>query len=97
MPLEERSPLTMDNQTPEPMLPRFTALQPATSHSFATSLPASTTQRPARITGTQAMNQINNAISCIIVAAVFAMIGIEASSHHVPTHSGTQPVMEVRK
>jgi len=82
----------MDNQTPEPRLPRFTALQPPTSHSFAASLPASKTQRRARITGTQAMNRINNAISCIIVAAVFAMIGIEASSHHVPTHSGTQEI-----
>jgi len=95
MPQEERSPLTMDNQTPEPRLPRFTALQPATSHSFAASLPASKTQRPARITGTQAMNQINNAISCIIVAAVFAMIGLEAGNQPGMTHSGTQQVCPV--
>jgi len=46
---------------------------------------------------TKTMNRINNAICCLIVGATFAMIGIEASSHHVPTHSGTQSVMEVRK
>jgi len=87
----------MDNQTPEPRLPRFTALQPATSHSFTASLPASRTQRPARITGTQAMNRINNAICCLIVGATFAMIGIEAGNQPGMTHSGTQAVVKVRK
>jgi len=41
---------------------------------------------------TKTMNRINNAICCLIAAASFAMIGIEASSHHVPTHSGTQEI-----
>lgn len=41
------------------------------------------------------INRINNAICFLIVAAVFAMIGIEAGSHHGSTHSGTQ--LEVRK
>jgi len=41
---------------------------------------------------TKTMNRINNAICCVIVAATFAMIGIEASSQHVPTHSGTQEI-----
>jgi hypothetical protein len=43
------------------------------------------------------MNRINNAIAFLIVAAVFAMIGIESGAHHSPTHSGTQQVVEVRK
>jgi len=38
------------------------------------------------------MNQINNAICCMIMAATFAMIGIEASIHSIPTHSGTQEI-----
>ncbi len=37
------------------------------------------------------MNTINNAICCLIAAAVFAMIGIESGAHHSPTYSGTQP------
>jgi hypothetical protein len=36
-------------------------------------------------------DRINNLICSVIVAAVFAMIGIESSAHHKPTHSGTQP------
>jgi len=43
------------------------------------------------------MNRINNAICFVIVAAVFAMIGIEAGNHTSATHSGTQHVVEVRK
>ena len=39
------------------------------------------------------MNRINNAICFLIVAAVFAMIGIESAAHHAPTHSGTQLVV----
>jgi len=42
-------------------------------------------------------DRINNAICCIIVAAVFAMIGLEAGNQPGMTYSGTQPVMEVRK
>lgn len=41
------------------------------------------------------IDRINNAICFLIVAATFAMIGIEAGAHHSPTHSGTQ--VEVRK
>lgn len=36
------------------------------------------------------INRINNAICCLIVATVFAMIGIEAGNQPVVTHSGTQ-------
>lgn len=36
------------------------------------------------------MNTINNAICCLIAAAVFAMIGIETSNQPTATHSGTQ-------
>lgn len=36
------------------------------------------------------MNRINNIICCVIAAAVFAMIGLEANGHHGSTHSGTQ-------
>ena len=35
-------------------------------------------------------DRINNIICFVIVAAAFAMIGIESSAHHKPTHSGTQ-------
>ena len=41
------------------------------------------------------INRINNAICFLIVAAVFAMIGIEAGNQPGMTHSGTQ--LEVRK
>jgi len=41
------------------------------------------------------INRINNAICLLIVAAVFAMIGIEAGNQPGMTHSGTQ--LEVRK
>jgi hypothetical protein len=43
------------------------------------------------------INRINNAICLLVVAAVFAMIGLEASGHHGSTHSGTQSYVEVRK
>jgi len=43
------------------------------------------------------INHINNAICCLIAAAVFAMIGIESGAHHQPTHCGTQSYVEVRK
>lgn len=39
------------------------------------------------------INHINNAICCLIAAAVFAMIGIEASTQPSMTHSGTQQVV----
>ena len=35
-------------------------------------------------------DRISNIICFVIVAAVFAMIGLESSAHHKPTHSGTQ-------
>ncbi len=41
------------------------------------------------------INRINNAICFLVVAATFAMIGIEATAHHGMTHSGTQ--VEVRR
>lgn len=43
------------------------------------------------------IDRINNAICFVIVAAVFAMIGLEATAHHGTTHSGTQPMVEVRQ
>ena len=43
------------------------------------------------------IDRINNAICLLIVATVFAMIGIEASNQPGMTHSGTQPLVEVRK
>jgi hypothetical protein len=39
------------------------------------------------------IDRINNAICCLIVAAVFAMIGVESGAHHSPTHSGTQQMV----
>jgi hypothetical protein len=41
------------------------------------------------------INRINNAICLLVVAATFAMIGIEAGNQPGMTHSGTQ--LEVRK
>ena len=41
------------------------------------------------------ITRINNAICLLVVAAVFAMIGIEAGNQPGMTHSGTQ--LEVRK
>jgi hypothetical protein len=43
------------------------------------------------------IDRINNAICLVIVAAVFAMIGLEATAHHGATHSGTQSAVEVRR
>ena len=43
------------------------------------------------------INRINNAICLLVVAAVFAMIGIEAGNQAGATHSGTQSYVEVRK
>ncbi len=43
------------------------------------------------------INRINNAICLLVVAAVFAMIGIEAGNQAGATHSGTQSYIEVRK
>lgn len=43
------------------------------------------------------IDRINNAICLLIVASVFAMIGIDAGAHHGTSHSGTQPLVEVRK
>ena len=42
------------------------------------------------------IDRINNAICFVIVAAVFAMIGLEAGNQPRMTHSGTQAV-EVRQ
>ena len=39
------------------------------------------------------LNRINNAICFLVVAAVFAMIGVESGAHHKPTHSGAQQVV----
>ena len=44
---------------------------------------------------TKTINRINNAICCVIVAATFAMIGIEAANQPGMTHSGTQ--LEIRR
>ena len=41
------------------------------------------------------MNRINDFLCFMVVAAVFAMIGIEAGNQPGMTHSGTQ--LEVRK
>jgi hypothetical protein len=43
------------------------------------------------------INRINNAICILVVAAVFAMIGIEAGNQVGATHSGNQAYVEVRK
>ena len=43
------------------------------------------------------INRINNAICFLVVAAVFAMIGLEAGNQAGATNSGTQPYVEVRK
>lgn len=37
------------------------------------------------------INRINNLICFVIAAATCAMIGIDYSIQHTPTHSGTQP------
>lgn len=39
------------------------------------------------------INRINNAICLLIVASVFAMIGIESGNQPGMTHSGTQQVV----
>lgn len=41
------------------------------------------------------IDRINNAICLLIVASVFAMIGVEAGNQPTATHSGTQ--QEVRR
>ena len=46
---------------------------------------------------TTMITRINNAICLLVVAAVFAMIGIEAGNQAGATHSGTQSYVEVRK
>ena len=42
-------------------------------------------------------DRINNAICFLVVAAVFAMIGIEYGNQAGATYSGTQHYVEVRK
>jgi len=54
---------------------------------------AASPQQPHRQDGRIIINRINNAICLLIVAGVFAMIGIESGAHHQPTHSGTQQVV----
>ena len=41
------------------------------------------------------INSINNAICLVVIAAVVAMIGIEAANQPGMTHSGTQ--LEIRR
>ena len=43
------------------------------------------------------INRLNNAICLLIVAAVFAMIGIESGNQSGATHSVNQQLVEVRK
>lgn len=43
------------------------------------------------------INRINNAICFLVVAAVFAMIGLEAGNQSGMTHSGNQAYVEVRQ
>jgi hypothetical protein len=43
------------------------------------------------------IDRINNAICLLIVAAVFAMIGLEAGNQAGASHSGTQSYVEVRR
>lgn len=49
-----------------------------------------TSRKRTRGTATKTMNRINNLIAFLFAAAVFAMIGIEASAHNGSNHSGTQ-------
>ena len=39
------------------------------------------------------MNTLNNVLCCMIAAAVFAMIGLEAGNQATTTHSGTQELI----
>ncbi len=39
------------------------------------------------------MNTLNNVLCCLIAAAVFAMIGLEAGNQATTTHSGTQELI----
>lgn len=39
------------------------------------------------------MNTINNILCCLIAAAVFAMVGLEAGNQATTTHSGTQELI----
>lgn len=39
------------------------------------------------------MNTLNNIFCCLIAAAVFAMIGLEAGNQATTTHSGTQELI----
>ena len=48
---------------------------------------------PAYLSTHTMINRINNAICFLIVAAVFAMIGIESGNQAGATHSGTQQVV----
>jgi hypothetical protein len=41
------------------------------------------------------MNTLNNILCCLIAAAVFAMVGLEAGNQPTTTHSGTQ--QQIRK
>jgi hypothetical protein len=41
--------------------------------------------------------RLGDVCAFVIAAWAFAMLGIEAAAHHGSTHSGTQPVVEVRK
>lgn len=41
------------------------------------------------------INRLNNALCLLVVAAVFAMIGLDAGNQRGMTHSGTQPYVQV--
>jgi hypothetical protein len=43
------------------------------------------------------INRINNAICLLVVAAVFAMIGLEYGNQAGASHTGTQSYVEVRQ
>ena len=92
--------MTLEHEPSQPALPRFSNLLPTTSSTFSDA-PAPLRVRPSlsntsrqRTNGmlTKTMNRINNAICCVIVAATFTMIGIEAANQPGMTHSGTQEV-----
>jgi hypothetical protein len=44
-----------------------------------------------------AARRLGDVCAFVIAAWAFAMLGIEAGAHHGSTHSGTQPVVEMRK
>ncbi len=41
--------------------------------------------------------RLGDVCSFVIAAWAFAMIGLDVNAHHGRTHSGSQPVVEVRR